>query len=209
MQGHSTASTLPPLPKDGPTHETEVTVEAKGVDEWPLPSATTSPIEEVEEERVEEAQDKELATTDDVSEVPTRKRHRAAQVVPSSMSSPAKEEDLRDDGDSLSSHSAKAAPLDVSPLCSAPPPKSGGELLFGDPNFEDLDSEEAEEHRFAPELFVLKFSLVELFCLCCMSSVTRSAETVRPPTPLAERASTPDQPEASPVATEVVKTVAT
>ena len=32
---------------------------------------------------------------------------------------------------------------------------------------------------------------------------------MRPPTPLAERASTPDQPEASPVATEVVKTVAT
>ena len=40
-------------------------------------------------------------------------------------------------------------------------------------------------------------------------SVTRSAETARPPTPLTERASTPDQPEASPVAAEVVRTVAT
>ena len=163
MQGHSTASTLPPLSEDGPTHETEVTVEAKGGDESPLPSATTSPTEEVEEEGVEEAQDKELVTTDDVSEVPTRKRRRAAQVVSSSMSSPAKEDDLRDDEDSISSHSAKAAPLDVSPLCSAPPPKSGGELLFGGPNFEDLDSEEEEEHRFDPELFVLKFLLVDIF----------------------------------------------
>ena len=54
MQGHSTASTLPPLPEDGPTHETEVTVEAKGGDESPLPSATTSPTEEVGEEGVEE-----------------------------------------------------------------------------------------------------------------------------------------------------------
>ena len=42
-----------------------------------------------------------------------------------------------------------------------------------------------------------------------MSYVTRSAETVRPPTPPTERASTLDQPEASPVAAEVVKTVAT
>ena len=42
-----------------------------------------------------------------------------------------------------------------------------------------------------------------------MSYVTRSAETVRPPTPPTVRAPTPDQPEASPVAAEVVKTVAT
>ena len=131
MQGHSTASTLPPLPKDGPNHETEVTVEAKGGDESPLPSATTSPIEEVEEEGVEEAHDKELATTDDVSEVPTRKRRRAARVVSSSTSSPAKESDVRDDGDSGSSPTATAAPLNVSPLSSAPPPQSGEALLFG------------------------------------------------------------------------------
>ena len=42
-----------------------------------------------------------------------------------------------------------------------------------------------------------------------MSYVTRSAETVRPPTPPTVRASTPDQPEASPIAAEVVQTVAT
>ena len=40
-------------------------------------------------------------------------------------------------------------------------------------------------------------------------SVTCSAETVRPPTPPTMRALTLDQPEASPIATEVVKTIAT
>ena len=91
MQGHSTASTLPPLPENGPTHETEVQeVETKGGNESPLPSATTSPMEEVEEEEAEEVQTEEPAATDHVSEVPTRKRHRVARGVSSSMSSPAK-----------------------------------------------------------------------------------------------------------------------
>ena len=135
-----------------------MTVEAKGGDESPLPSATTSPTEEVEEEGAEEVQAKELATTDDVSEVPTHKRHRAARVVSSSTSSPAKELDVRDDGDSGSSPTATAAPLNVSPLSSAPPPQSGEELLFGGPNFDNLDSEEEEEHRYASELFCIQVS---------------------------------------------------
>ena len=151
MQGHSTASTLPPLPENGPTHETEVQeVETKGGDESPLPSATTSPTEEAEEEEVEEAQGKEPAATEDVSEVPLRKRRRAAQVMSSSTSSPAREY-VRDDGNSGPSPTTIAAPLDVSPLSSAPPPpQSGGELLFGGSNFEDLDTDDEEEHRFAP-----------------------------------------------------------
>ena len=153
MQGHSTSSTLPYLPEDGPTHETEVqTIQSKGGDESPLPSATTSPTEEVEEEGAEEVQAEEPATTDHVSEVPTRKRRRVARGVSSSTSSPAKESDVKDDGDSGSSPTATAAPLNVSPLSSAPPPQSGGELLFGGPNFDNLDSEEEEEHRYASEL---------------------------------------------------------
>ena len=169
MQGHSTTSTLPPLPEDGPTPETEVTVEAKGGDESPLPSATTSPTEEVEEEEVEEAHDKERATTDDVSEIPTRKRRWAAHVVSSSMSSPAKGSDVRDDGDSGSSPTTTAAPLDMSPLSSAPPPpQSGGELLFGGPNFEELDTEDEEEHRFAPFCTNFFYEL-NTVSLCCMS----------------------------------------
>ena len=110
-------------------------------------------------------------TTDDVSEVPTRKHRRAAQVASSSMSSPAKEDELRDDEDSTSSPSAKAAPLDVSPLCSALPPKSGEELQFGGPMFDDLDSEEEEEDRFASKRFVLKFLLVDslAYVVCPLS----------------------------------------
>ena len=101
VQGHSTALTLPPLPENGPTHETEVqTVETKGGDESPLPSATTSPMEEVEEEEAEKVQTEEPATTDHVSEVPTRKRHRVARGLSSDMSSPAKDSDVKDDGDS-------------------------------------------------------------------------------------------------------------
>jgi hypothetical protein len=62
---------------------------------------------------------------------------------------------------------------------------------------------------------LLLFALDNIFCeLCTFAyvvclSVTCSAETVRPPTPPTVRASTPDQPEASPVAAEVVKTIAT
>ena len=151
MQSHSTASTLPPLPEDGPTYETEVTVEAKGGDESPLPSATTSHTEEVEEEGVVEAQGKEPAVSEDVSEVPLRKRRREAQVMSSSTSSPARESDVRDDGNSAPSPTTTAAPLDVSPLSSAPPPpQSSGQLPFGGPNFDELDTEDEEEHRFAP-----------------------------------------------------------
>ena len=89
--------------------------------------------------------------SEDVSEVPLRKRRRAAQVLSSSTSSPARESDVRDDGNSGSSPATTAAPLDVSPLSSAPPlPQSGGQLPFGGPNFDELDTENEEEHRFAP-----------------------------------------------------------
>ena len=60
-------------------------------------------------------------------------------------------------------------------------------------------------------LFVLIIFFCELrtFAYVVCRSVTCSAETVRPPTPPTVRASTPDQTEASPVAAEVVKTIAT
>ena len=171
MQGHSTASTLPPLPENGPTHETEVQeVETKGGDESPLPSATTSPMEEVEEEEVDEVQTEDPAAPDHVSEVPIRKRRRVAQGLSSSVSSPAKEADLKDDGDSGSPPPAKAAPLTVCPLSSAPPPQSGEALLFGGPIFDDPDSEEDGEYMCAPLLPVLRFCwlilLLMLFYPC-------------------------------------------
>ena len=57
--------------------------------------------------------------------------------------------------------------------------------------------------------FCTKFFQFRYLCLCCLSSVTRSAETVRPPTPPSVRASTPEHPNPSPAAPEVVQPIAT
>ena len=77
MQGHSTASTLPPLPESGPTEETKVQeVETKGGDESPLPSATTSPTAEVEEEEGDEVQTEVPPAPELEVESPPPKRRR-------------------------------------------------------------------------------------------------------------------------------------
>ena len=72
MQGHSTASTLPPLPENGPTVETMVQeVEAKGVDGSPLPSATTSTLENIVKEEVEEGPTEDPPARDNAGETLT------------------------------------------------------------------------------------------------------------------------------------------
>ena len=91
MQGHSTAASLPPLPENGPTEETQVQEgEARG-DHLPIPSATTSHVEEVEEEAAEEVQTEEVAACDHEIDVAPPKRRRLAKKVSSSASAPAKE----------------------------------------------------------------------------------------------------------------------
>ena len=64
MQGHSTAASLPPLPENGETEETQVQVVDPKGDQSPIPSATTSHVEEVEEEAAEEVQSEDKATAD-------------------------------------------------------------------------------------------------------------------------------------------------
>ena len=54
VQGHSTASSLPPLPENGPTEETQLQEEEAKGDHSPVPSANTSHVEEVEEEGADE-----------------------------------------------------------------------------------------------------------------------------------------------------------
>ena len=115
---------------------------------------------------------------------------------------------MRDDGDSGSSPSARAAPLTVCPLSSAPPPQSSEELLFGGPNFDGLDSEEDGEHRFAPLLFRATVFCSLMFLLKLFFSALRSAETERPATSPADKTSTSDYADVSPVAPEVVQSVA-
>ena len=101
MQGHSVESSLPPLPKNGPTEETVAQeLEVKGVDTSLVPSATTSRDEEVDE-TTEATEDQPVAAA--AEEKHTWKRLR---LIPSSSSSPAKDAELRDDGDSGSPHHA-------------------------------------------------------------------------------------------------------
>ena len=90
MQGHSTAASLPPLPENGATEETQVQeMEAKG-DHSPIPSATTSRVEEVEEEAAEEVQTEEVADSDTEIDVAPPKRRRLTKKVSSAVISPAK-----------------------------------------------------------------------------------------------------------------------
>ena len=148
MQNHSTAASLPPLPEDGPTEETQVQeVEAKG-DQSPIPSANTSHVEEGEGDAVEEVQTEEVATSDHEADAAPPKRRRLAKKVPAAVSSPAKGQDLEDEEESGSPPALRAAPLRVCSTSSTPPPRSSGASAFGGPNFEDLDYDEEEEHRF-------------------------------------------------------------
>ena len=72
MQGHSTASTLPPLPQDGLTAEIVVQkVEAKGVDGSPLSSATTSTLENIVKEEMEEGPTEDPPAPDNAGETLT------------------------------------------------------------------------------------------------------------------------------------------
>ena len=105
MQGHSIVSSLPPLRENDPTKETVAQeLEVKGVDTFPVPSATTSRDEEMDG-TTEATEDQPAAVA--VDEKRTRKHLR---LVPSASSSPTKDAELRDDGDSGSPHHAQATP---------------------------------------------------------------------------------------------------
>ena len=79
MQGHSTAASLPPLPENGETEETQVQVVDPKGDQSPIPSATTSHVEEVEEEAAEEVQSEEKATADqEIDTAPPKRRRNPA-----------------------------------------------------------------------------------------------------------------------------------
>ena len=164
MQGHSTAVSLPPLPEDGPTEETQAQeVEAKG-GQSPIPSATTSHVEEVEEEAVEEVQTEEIASPDQEVDAAPPKRRRLAKKAPPAVSSPARGQGLEDDKESGSPPIPRAAPLHVCSTSSTPPPKSSGASMFGGPIFDDFDDEEEEEHRYASFAYDIGFHAVAYLC---------------------------------------------
>jgi hypothetical protein len=149
MQGHSTAASLPPLPENGETEETQVQeVDLKG-NQSPIPSATTSHVEEVEEEATEEVQTKEVAVADQEVDAAPPKRRRLAKKTPSTVSSPARGQGLEDDKESGSPPVPRAAPLRVCSTSSTHPLRSSGAPAFGGPIFDDSEDEEDEEHMYA------------------------------------------------------------
>src|SRR6185369_8664992 len=91
---------LPPLPENGETEETLVRVVDPKRDQSPIPSATTSHAEEVEEETAEEVQTEEKATSDQEVDIAPPKRRRLVKKAPSAMSSPARGQCLEDDEES-------------------------------------------------------------------------------------------------------------
>ena len=148
MQDHSTATSLPPLPENGETEETQVQVVDPKRDQSPIPSATTSHAEEVDEEAAEEVQSEEKATADQEVDTAPPKRRRLAKKAPSAMSSPAKGQGLEDDEESGSPPVFQAAPLRACSISSTLPLQSSGTPSFGGPIFGDSEDEEDEEHRY-------------------------------------------------------------
>ena len=169
MQGHSTAASLPPLPENGETEETQaLVVDPKG-DQSPIPSATTSHADEVDEEAAEEVQSEEKVTADQEVDTVPPKRRRLAKKAPSAMSTPAK--DLEDDEESGSPPVFQAAPLRACSTSSTFPLQSSGTPAFGGPIFGDSED---EEHRYVFFEYDMKMFVLSHFCadhpfvlLCC------------------------------------------
>ena len=178
MQGHSTATSLPPLPENGETEETQVQVVDPKGDQSPIPSATTSRVEEVEEEAAEEVQTEEKATSDQEIDNAPPKRRRLAKKAPSAVSSPARGQCLEDDEESGSLPVFQAAPLRVCSTSSTPLLQSSGTPAFGGPIFGDSEDEEDEEHRYVffeydMRILCCHIFVLTIFLLCC---VAHSAE---------------------------------
>lgn len=145
-EGHSTATSLPPLPENGETEETQVQVMDPKGDQSPIPSATTSHAAGVNEEAAEEVQYEDKATSDQEVDAAPPKRRRLARKAPSAVSAPAKGQSLEDDEESGSPPVFQAAPLRVCSTSSTHPLQSSGTLAFGGPIFGDSEDEEDEEH---------------------------------------------------------------
>ena len=160
MQGHSVESTLPPLPENGPTVETVAQeLEIRGVDNSPVPSATTS-REEENEETAEAMDDQPIAAATEGKR--TRKKLHLAH---SSSNSPAKDPELKDDATSSLPPHVQMAPLRACPLSLMPPPPVAGGIRFGGPG--DFPSLSKDDDRY--ECIDTRF--------CASSSVTSSCIT--------------------------------
>ena len=192
MQDHSTATSLPPLPENGETEETQVQVVDPKGDQSPIPSATTSHVEEDQEEAAEEVQTEEKATSDQEIDNAPPKRRRLAKKAPSAVSSPVREQGLEDDEESGSPPVFQAAPLRACSTSSTLPLPSSGTPVFGGPIFGDSEDEEDEEHRYVffeydMRILYCHIFVLTVFLLCC---VAHSAENNQPGAPPVENVPT-------------------
>ena len=130
---------MPPLPENGPTVETTVLdLDPKGLDDSPVPSATSR-----EEETAE-------ATEEEPNPVVASKKakQRKIRLAPSSSSSPSKDADLKDDATSHSPPHKRASPLKACPLSSMPPAPASGDIVFGGPGSIPSLSDDEERYVF-------------------------------------------------------------
>ena len=120
MQGHSVESILPPLPENGPTAETVAQEQdIKAVDNSPVPSATSQ--DEENDETTEATEEQPIAA---VAE--GKRARKKLCLAHSSLSSPTKDPELKDDATSSSPPRVQAAPFKACPLSSMPPPPTAG-----------------------------------------------------------------------------------
>ena len=125
MQGHSVESSLPPLPENGPTIETTaLELDVRGVDNSPVPSATSR--DEENDETTEATEEQPIAIAAE-----GKRARKKLCLAHSSSSSPAKDPELKDDATSSSPPRVQAAPLKACPLSSMPPPPAARGIRFG------------------------------------------------------------------------------
>ena len=130
---------MPPLPENGPTVETTVLdLDPKGLDDSPVPSATSREEETVE--AIEEEPNPVAATK--------KAKRRRIWMAPSSSSSSAKDVDLKDDATSHSPPQKQSSPLKACPLSSMPPAPTSGDIIFRGPGSIPSLSEDDDRYAF-------------------------------------------------------------
>ena len=130
---------MSPLPENGPTVETTVLdLDPKGLDDSPVPSATSR--EEETAEATEEEPNPAAASK--------KAKRRRIRLAPSSSSSPAKDLELKDDATSHSPPYKHSSPLKACPLSLMPPPPTAGGIVFGGPGSIPSLSDDEDRHAF-------------------------------------------------------------
>ena len=155
LQGHSVESFLPPLPENGPTAKTAtLELDPKGLDDSPVPSATSREEENAEATEATEEEPNRAAAM-------KKTRRKKLRLAHSSSSSPTKDPELKDDATSNSPPHMQAAPLTACPLRLMPPPPTVGGICFGGPG--DIPSLSEDDDRY---VFVLsRVCFVSLFAI--------------------------------------------